>query len=44
MKKLIIGLRQFIEKHNEFISSLAKGVIGANSYISSGGGGYLDIG
>jgi len=44
MKKIIISLRQFLERHGEFIDSLAKGVIGANSYISSGGGGYLDIG
>ena len=43
MKKVLIGLRQFMEKHSEFINSFAKGVIGANNYILSGGGGYIDI-
>ena len=43
MKKVIIGLRQLIENHSEFINSLAKGVISANNYILSGGGGYIDI-
>ena len=43
MNKVIISLRQFIENHGEFINSLAKGVIDANRYISSGGGGYLKI-
>ena len=43
MKKVIIGLRQFIEKHSEFINSFAKGVIAGNSIILSGGGGYIDI-
>lgn len=42
MKKVLIGLRQFIENHSEFIDSLAKGVIGANRYISTGGG-YVSI-
>lgn len=42
MKKLIIGLRQFLESHGEFINSLAKGVISANMQISTGGG-YLEI-
>ena len=37
MKKVLIGLRQFMENHSEFIDSLAKGVIGANRYISTGG-------
>lgn len=43
MKKIIVGLRQLIEKYSEVIDSLAKGVIGANNYILSGGGGYIDI-
>ena len=37
MKKVLICLRQFIENRSEFIDSLAKGVIGANRYISTGG-------
>lgn len=42
MKKVLIGLRQFMENHSEFIDSLAKGAIGANRYISTGGG-YVSI-
>lgn len=42
MKKLIVGLRKLLEKHGEFINSLAKGVISANLQISTGGG-YLEI-
>jgi len=43
MKKVIMGLRQFMEKHSEFINSFAKGVIAGNSIISSGGGGYIEL-
>ena len=42
MKNVLIGLRQFMENHSEFIDLLAKGMIGANCYISTGGG-YVSI-